>query len=608
MNWSVLLLLFIVIEGTSCSQIKRKRKIFKERDSKENAENLRNQSAQEEKNLVKVVRKLDAGPSRASKGTHFQNYTSKWGLDNLSATHLYSVDWDADGIVDLVTLPEFFSTPVFFKGTKTGFKVVDQSPLPYSLKASFLNFSDFNKDGILDILFVTLNQKTEMSKQPLMILYGRKIKEKVTFIVEESAFPKNFDPTASISVVDINMDGWLDIYLGNWFDTNDGKSKIFPDRLYIGDKGGKSWKDGSYLLEGEYKFNKSMNIYQNATPSFGTSICDIDQNGYPDILVASSLGYQNKVWLNLFDRKTKERKFVNFAKKMNVHMDYEGLYSHRGGGHSFYMLCQDYNNNTLFDVAVGELFHSYDPETRDRSSILTNKGGNFPPQFLRTEYHKDDGTGLWSQGDRRGLWADLNFDGYIDLLIDNSGFPPKSRLVYFKQNLDHSFVDRAQFNGVDLVNPSGTVIADVDQDGRLDILSGQVKLRNSNINNKVYAFRNITPPKKRKRVRFFLKGKKANLAGIGATLRVQTNKKEFLRFVDYSYGPLNSQNESGVLIGLEENESIKKVEVRWPLEIETKEKRKYPLIRSYKFQVPRKGSFFKINLYENGKIMIFSKS
>ncbi|CAM9866523.1 unnamed protein product, partial [Chrysoparadoxa australica] len=442
--------------GSSCSQAPKKKPPTT--DKVENAEDS-------EDRIRKIQVPIQSGPTKSPMKNTFVDYTKAWGLEGVSGTHLYAVDWNADGFVDLVTLPEYYGQPEFYIGSTKGFKKAESSPLPYGLRASLLTFADFNKDGIKDLLVATLNQKTELNKDPLRLLLGKKKKGSVVYTEIENAFPPTPYPTASVSIVDVNMDGWLDIYLGNWFDTSQSRPELVPDRIYLGQAGGKKWDDGSYLLIGELEYSNSEEVFLQATPTFGTSVCDIDQNGYPDILSASSSGYKNMVWLNLRDRENNDRKLVDQAKIMGMSEDRDGAFSKTGGGQSFYMLCQDYNNDGFMDVAMGELFHSYDPESRDRSSILTGKGRLFPPQFIRTEYHKDDGSGSWSQGDRRAVWADFNFDGNIDLIVENSGFPPKSRLVYFEQADDHGYADKAEDYGIDIVNPSGSVILDVDKDG-----------------------------------------------------------------------------------------------------------------------------------------------
>ncbi len=544
----------------------------------------------------KVVEPLNAGPSQKASLAGFEDVTASVGLANAAATHLYAVDWSGDGQVDLVTLPEFYGPPKFYKNSKGAFKLVKNSPLEATVRASFLVFADFDKDGLLDLIAVTLNQKSALNKVPLRLFKAKRLQGRLSFSEVSGAFPNKPLATSSVSLIDINMDGLLDLYLGNWFDTEKRPPRAQPDRLYLAVDNGLKWKDASYYLEEELKYERDLELYPNARATFGTSLCDLDKNGYPDVLTASASGQPNKVWLNRFDRKNDDRILKDFGEKTKLAQDAEGSFSPTGGGHSFYMLCHDYNNDGFLDVAKGELFHSYDPESRDRSSIMTGKAASFPPQFIRTEYHKDDGSGSWSQGDRRALWYDFNFDSYTDLLVENSGFPPKSRLVLFQQYDDHAYADQAKSYGIDIVNSSGTVYLDYDGDGRLDLFTGQVSLRDARIKPRIYAYRNTFSWQGRRVLKINLKGRKANAHGIGALVTLKTTKGTYTKMHEVSYGPLNSQNQFGLWFGLKKGESPLEVEVRWPLEKKTRGGRKYPFRRVYSLKGKGKKNFSEVTL------------
>ncbi len=583
MNSLVIFLFLGFLFVSSCSQVKRRQK----------------KSAPTPKKS-EVKKKHSFGPSWPKKQKLFVDRTSAWGLAGKKAVHLYAVDFNGDGFQDLVLLPDYYSAPEFliYKA-----KVKKFVPFPHPFKeivmASFLSFHDFNKDGILDVLVGVLNQKTELSKFPLRLFLGSRKGSRVFYKEKIGAFPKRVDPTSSVAVFDFDMDGQLDIYAGNWFDYSKKIVQAAPDRLYKGNHG--QFKDHSFLLKGEHEYSKTFKAYLKATPTFGVMACDIDQNGYTDVLVASSSGFSNKMWLNLPHRLTKGRQFKDKAKESKLAHDEEGGIDRRSGGNTFYAICSDYNNDGAFDVAMGELFHSYDPETVDRSSILTGSRLESPPLFLRTEYHKDDGTGAWSQGDRRASWMDYNFDGLLDLIVDNTGFPPKSRLILFHQESDHAFVDKALDYGIDLVNPSGTVVLDVDRDGRQDLIVGQTGLRNSRIDQRIYAFHNQVPFEKRKSFVVKLRGRKAVAYGEGATLILRTNRKLYRRVNSFSYGYLNSQNEEGVIFGLEKGEIPLTLRVRWPFHAYDRQKRSYPLVKNYDLKSLKMTKSTTLYLCDNGR-------
>lgn len=506
-----------------------------------------------------VTRKYVTGPTDSDQYSFFKDRTADYGLSGLSATQIYAVDFDNDGKTDLVLMPDYFSIPRFLRNDGTKFVELDYFPFEERFRSSFLTFVDINKDGLLDVASGTLNQKSELRPEPIRIFLAEKKNNQVYYYEQKSIFPYAASPAASFSFLDFDLDGNLDLFIANWFKKINNNFHPVPDELYHFKNN--KFINASTLLNDEHKINTTTDIFENATPSFGAGICDIDQNGRVDILVSSSSGYQNKLWLNLTSRG--KLNFIDFGKESQFAHDNEGLLVPRGGGNSFFSICSDYNNDGIMDIVQGELFHVHDSENRDRSSILTGIQFNFPPKFLRTEYHLDDGTDSWTGGDRRGSWIDFNNDGLLDIVVDNSGFPPKSRLLLFEQLPNHGFVDIARDLGLNILNPSGTVLLDINGDGKMDILSGQSNIRNSNIIPRLYLFQNEIPTNNNRSLRVYLRGKNSNTKGIGATLKVLSNKKIQMRFVEYTNGPNPSQNEEGIHFGLGEDK-LESIEVLWP--------------------------------------------
>lgn len=562
------LILSIFIFVTSCSSPKVEESKF----DKKNNDKITH--------LKKTNQKISQTPRLYP--NYFKEASKSLGLENVVSVHTYAVDFNHDGHTDLVTLSDFYSAPTFHRYNKKTkkFETLKKSLFDKSIRASFLVFADFNKDGKKDVIVATLNQKTELNKYPLRLF----VYKKGMFVEVPKAFPSRKAPTAGITLVDMDMDGLLDVYVANWYDmSKKGKSRLTPDRLYIATKKGLSFQDVSGALEGEHTKSKD-NSYSNASPSFGSSQCDLDQNGYPDVLVASSSGYDNKVWFNKKKGNTQNRYYVNKAKESGLAADNDGLFSILSGGNTFYMICSDYNDDGLIDVAVGELFHSYDNESKDRSSVLSGSSKTFPPKFIRTEYHKDDGTGSWSQGDRRAIWVDLNQDSLLDLVVENSGFPPKSKLIYFMQNPDRSFSDMSYDHGIDIINPTGTVTIDVNRDGLIDLVTSRSNTRRVNLEKKMFAFVNQKRRKNTRTIIVKLKGKLANTQGIGASVFLQTSNRRIFRNVDYGQGSLPSQNEEGLWFTLTSDEAPLWFDIRWPYLVK-KKNRAYPLQKRYRFSL-----------------------
>lgn len=536
----------------------------------------------------------DVAPERS--GGVFVDKSDEYGLKNVSAVHLYAVDVNSDGATDLVVLDDFYTSPKFYLFNKTEKKFkLSENPFNEIVRASYLNFIDLDRDGVYDVIVGNLNQKSEMTQYPGRVYKGIIEKGELRYQAKTS-LPTGVLPTASIVPLDFNLDGEMDLYLANWFSQKDSNPRPVTDYLLQGKAF--EFSDVSSQLKGEYDYSKSEKNYPNATPTFGASICDVDRNGLPDVMTSNSNGYFNKLWLNI-DGKN----FINYAAETGYGADNEGAADARGGGNSFFSLCGDYNIDGLVDIVVGNLSKVSDPESRDKSAMLTGSSKTFPPKFFRSEFYQSEQKENWSEGNRRGLWIDYNLDGLNDLIIGNSGFPPSSRLIFFEQERDHAYSDKAKELGINLMNPSGMISIDLNGDGVMDFISGQSKVRAGDINTKLYVFENQTKRQGKGSVRFHLQGKKSNYHGLSSTLNLKTSKNTYFAEANYAYGSLPSQNEEGVYFAFGE-EAPKYVEVRWSIGVEDRLGRISPKIVKYNLQShSEKGKHAELNLCEDGRIL-----
>lgn len=517
--------------------------------------------------LSKKVQVTNYGPTLKS-GGFFLDKTTQYGLENLSAVSMNAVDLNFDGYTDLIILPTYYSRPKFYLFDPVAKKFTRWAldPLPLDFKASFMLVYDFNKDKILDVVSGVLNQRSEVSQIPLKLYLGS-IKEGVLFFTEDTkAFNLPAEATSGITLVDYDLDGWPDIFVSNWFENKNKQYLPVADRLLRNVRG--RFEDVTPLLTDESRKNSDQLYPPNAKPTYGASTCDIDQNGYPDIMTVSSSGHKNKLWMNLKQSQSGERFFQDYGPVSNYASDPDGSLIPTGGGRSFFSACTDYNDDGLMDIFLGALSHAYDNESVDRSSMLTGSRETFPPFFLRTEYLSDATSEAWNQGDRRGVWTDYNIDGRIDLVVDNSGFPPYSRLVIFEQDETRAFINVGSQTGVDVVNPTGTITIDVNQDGLPDLITSQNNIRKADIPPRMYVFENQNGGGGKKSLRVHLQGLKANTEAIGAMVMFYTQgegkKVVQRRFVEYTQGGLASQNESGVHFGLDAGMQAMGIKVRWP--------------------------------------------
>lgn len=311
--------------------------------------------------------------------------------------------------------------------------------------------------------------------------------------------------------------------------------------------------------------------------------------------------------MNLKNLQEGTRYFTDLGDASGFASDPNGSLLATGGGRSFTAICTDYNDDGIMDIFLGELSHAYDNESVDKSSVLTGSRETYPPYFIRTEYLSDAESSSWNQGDRRATWVDLNFDGRVDLLVDNSGFPPHSRLVYFEQDETHAFVNVGAENGIDIVNPSATVVIDVNRDGRPDVLTAQNSTRRADIKHRLYLFESELPIEGKRSVRVHLQGQRSNTDAIGAMVMLYTERRGKRRvqrrWVETFQGGLPSQNESGVFFGVSADTKVVGLKVRWPFVQTQGRKSGEVLERLYPFKLSDKKSVYEVTLCEDGRVI-----
>ena len=500
----------------------------------------------------------------------FTDKTAAYGLSHLEGVWFGAVDLNRDQYDDLVLLPGYFHQPRFFFFDPTAKKFVETPTLfNDSQPASYLTFVDFNRDGVTDALTGVLNQRGEFTKIPLTMWLGSwDAQGRLRFVKDENFLKLTPEPTSSVAIIDVNLDGRLDIFMGNWY--SDFKGSLIPtaDRLLVNTSNG--WQDKTDWLTGEAIKSSNELFPSQARPTYGVSTCDMDQDGWPDILTASSGGHGNKLWMNrppLAGSNLDGRRFVDIGRESRYAHDANGGLVPTGGGRTFTAVCADYNDDSIMDAFLGEQTHGWDNVSVDRSSVLTGARQVQPLSFLRTEYMADNNSDNWNQGDKRATWDALTPDGPADILVDNSGFPPQSRLVAFMQDETRAFNNVAPQWGIDLVNPVGSILLDINKDGKPDIITGQSNIRQADIKGRLYVLENNLTTSGRSKV-FYLEGKQANAQGIGAMVMLYTivDGKQIIqrRWNELVQGGLSSQHSEGVRFGVGSNGKVLGVNLRWP--------------------------------------------
>ncbi|MBC7777318.1 MAG: VCBS repeat-containing protein [Phycisphaerae bacterium] len=333
------------------------------------------------------------------------------------------------------------------------FGLADKSP------SSGANFFDYDNDGDLDC-YVVNHPTNQVHANRITLKYGPDGKttmpdldpkveydadnlyqnEGGKFVnVSKQAGIQNFGFGLSVSVTDINADGWPDIYVGNDY--------VQPDNFFINDqKGG---------------FTDQMNRYfqHNTMSTMGTDLSDYDNDGRVDLMAVDmfpATNYRQKLLRN----SNSLSRYLSMVQNGFLRPVTRNVLQHNNGNGTFSdvaclagvyktdwswsCLLADLDNDGLKDLHVA---NGYRREVTNRdymdfflpevTKVLNSKNKDVTPfNEMLAEYkvrnfvYQNKGNwqfedksgdwmtmpGSWSGG---GAWADFDADGDLDLVVNN---------------------------------------------------------------------------------------------------------------------------------------------------------------------------------------------
>lgn len=356
------------------------------------------------------------------------------------------LDVNQDGLLDIFLSGNMVSSKLYLnKGNLKFEDITEKAGLTTKGWSYGVSIVDINQDGYPDIYLCKAgSRRTAPAEMENQFFINNKDNSFTDRAAEMGLNSNGYDVQAAF--FDYDKDGDLDMYLlKNAFvnyNRNTARSKMLD--------GAAASTDRLFRNDGNLKFTDVSQAAGITIEGFGlgVSICDLNEDGWPDIYVSNDFLTNDLLWIN-----NQHGGFSNLAPSVLRHETYNGM------GNDV----ADYNNDGHEDVLVVDML----PPDNKRWK-LTMRGNtyeefqnalkySYEPQYVRNTLQLNNGDGSFSEiGQLAGihatewswapLFADYNNDGYKDLLITNGYRQDITNLDFIKYGKKANFVGTPEAN------------------------------------------------------------------------------------------------------------------------------------------------------------------
>lgn len=491
-------------------------------------------------------------------GGKFEDITRKAGVackGRINVTASFA-DIDNDGDPDLYVTTVRDGNVLFRNNGKGKFKDISKtSGLDYSGHCSAAVFFDYDNDGLLDLFLVNIGKFTTQIRKSAMrnypdekfdtdyhyylavvdafdaqtkpehnehsVLYRNTGKNRFVDVTESVGLVDN-SWSGDATPVDLNEDGWQDLYMVNM----QGDDQYYEN------------------VEGKRFVNKTSDYFPvNPWGAMGVKAFDYNNDGRMDIYVTDMHTDMNHEFTPQDEKKKFKVVFGNDPK--GTHIYGNAFYRNEGNG-TFKEVSDEIGVENLWPwgLSVGDLNADgyQDIFATSSMNMIFRYGAN--SVFLNNHGWK---------------FVDSEFVLGVEPRRDGKTAKPWYRLYCDGADKTHA-VCRGRSGRIDIWEALGSrasVIFDLDNDGDLDIVCNEWNWH------PMVLINDLSESKKIKFLKINLTGKKSNRDGLGARVTVSAGGRTYTQVYDGTSGYL-SHSVYPLYFGLGDATKVDKVEVLWP--------------------------------------------
>ena len=422
-------------------------------------------------------------------------------------------DFNQDGWDD-ITIGTRDGIPLqFFENTGAG-TFVELAPLVSSTcLVKQVLWVDLDNDGDKDLFHTCFDEPNKIYENVgSLVLIDR---------TSGSGLDPDSDPSTAASFGDIDNDGFLDLYVGNYIEGN-----------------GTGQENHLYKSNGDFTFaevTSSSGTFISNVPTLATSFLDIDHDLDGDLYISIDKVFENY----LFDNDG-TGSFQDISTSSNTNVVVCAMNSSSG----------DYDEDGDLDIYVSN--------TPSGNVLLRNNGDK-----TFSDVTTEAGVGFFRTG-----WGtsfiDCDNDGDLDMYVSSSTETAPNAL-YVNQG-DGTFIEplftSGGLGGDDMGRTYCNTHGDFNHDGLIDLAISNV-VNTSSADQQFRLWKNEEVHPERHWIKIHLEGVQSNRDGVGSWITVHSEGEEYVRYTHIGDGYLGQSSDFNH-IGVNEANLIDSLIIEWP--------------------------------------------
>jgi enediyne biosynthesis protein E4 len=293
-------------------------------------------------------------------------------------------DFNNDGLKDIFFSGNQVSSKLYVnKGNNQFADITEKSGTGTNVWCTGVSIVDINQDGFDDIYVCVFGKDLKHRSKNLLFINQHDLTFKEA--AESYGLADNGFSTQAV-FLDYDKDGDLDMYLANYLLSPNNTNTIFPrDRSGYSQANDRLYRNDGDSMRNGHPFFKDVSLQAGIKEDgygLGVTVSDFNNDGWPDIYVANDFVSNDELWQN-----NQDGTFTNCIATAVQHQSYSSMGADAA----------DINNDALTDIVTLDMLPEWNERKKTSFSLMnyeryeSERRMGYEPSFMRNMLQLNNG-------------------------------------------------------------------------------------------------------------------------------------------------------------------------------------------------------------------------